>query len=126
MTSSWQSMEAALAFVTNGLLLSALARPQQLANHGDPDASDLAAAYAYCIAGNHPFVDGNKRTAFVATGLFLALICYRLAADDAGKVLTILALAAGDLTKAQFAAWLRQHITSRIAVHEARAKYASK
>ena len=106
-----------------GLLLSALARPQQLANYGDPDACDLAAAYAYGIARNHPFVDGNKRTAFVAAGLFLALHGYRLAADDADKVLTVLSLAAGDLTEAQFAAWLRQHITSRNAVHEAGAKY---
>jgi death-on-curing protein len=106
-----------------GLLSSALARPEQLAHYGRPDVADLAAAYAFGIARNHPFVDGNKRTAFVAAGLFLALQGQRLVADDADKVMTVLALAAGDISEAQFAAWLRQNTVPRNAVHEERAKY---
>jgi death on curing protein len=106
-----------------GLLSSALARPVQLAHYGKPDVADLAAAYAYGIARNHPFVDGNKRTAFVAAGLFLALQGHRLVADDAEKVLTMLALAAGSLNEEQLGNWLRQHIAPRHAVHEPRKPY---
>jgi death-on-curing family protein len=61
----------------------------------------------------HPFVDGNKRTAFVATQLFLMLNGFRLAASDPEHVLTILALAAGEISEAEFAAWVRNHITKR-------------
>ncbi len=88
-------------------LESALARPQQLAHHGQPDLADLAASYAFGLARNHPFVDGNKRTAFVAAELFLALNGFELVADDADCVVTTLALAAGELTEAAFAAWVR-------------------
>ncbi len=90
-----------------GGLESALARPQQPASHGQPDVADLAASYAFGLARNHPFVDGNKRTAFVAAELFLALNGFELVADDADCVVTTLALAAGELTEAAFAAWVR-------------------
>lgn len=92
-----------------GLLDSALSRPPHLDAYGEPDAAALAAAYAYGIARNHPFLDGNKRTAFVAAELFLRLNGQRLGADDADCVLTMLALAAGDLDEDAFAAWLRRH-----------------
>ena len=93
----------------DGLLASALARPHNLMAYGDPDAADLAAAHGFGIARNHPFIDGNKRTAFVCTELFLALNGRELTADDASCVATMLALAAGDLDEAAFAAWLRAH-----------------
>lgn len=96
-----------------GLLESALARPQHLAAYGEPDAAALAAAYGYGIARNHPFVDGNKRTAFVAVELFLALNGFELTADDADCVLTMLAVAAGDLSEDDFAAWIRTHLRPR-------------
>lgn len=92
-----------------GLLASALARPLNLAAYGEPDVAALAAAYGYGIARNHPFIDGNKRTAFVCTELFLALNGASLSADDANCVATMLALAAGDLAEADFASWLRNH-----------------
>lgn len=92
-----------------GLLDSALGRPQNLAAYGDPDAAAIAAAYGWGISRNHPFLDGNKRTGFVAAELFLRLNGYELMADDANCVLTMLSVAAGDLTEEAFAAWLRQH-----------------
>ena len=97
----------------HGLLESALSRPLQLAHYGQPDAADLAASYAFGIARNHPFIDGNKRTAFVAAELFLALNGHRLGADDADCVSRMLALAASDLDEASFAAWLRLHLQPR-------------
>ena len=97
----------------NGLLESALSRPLQLAHYGQPDAADLAASYAFGIARNHPFIDGNKRTAFVAAELFLALNGHRLAADDADCITHMLALAASELDEASFAAWLRMHLQPR-------------
>jgi death on curing protein len=96
-----------------GLFDSALARPLNLTAYGHPDAADLAAAYGWGLTRNHPFIDGNKRTAFVAVELFLVLNGYQLIADDAACVLTMLNLAAGDLDEAAFAAWLRQHIQRR-------------
>jgi death-on-curing protein len=96
-----------------GLMDSALGRPANLAAYGEPDVADLAAAYGVGLAKNHPFVDGNKRTAFVATELFLVLNGYKLAATDADCVLTMLAVAAGDLDEAAFAAWLRKNIRQR-------------
>ena len=92
-----------------GLLESALARPLHLATYGEPDVADLAAAYGFGLARNHPFIDGNKRTAFVAVELFLALNGWSLTADDANCVLTMLALAAGELSEAGFATWVRKH-----------------
>jgi death-on-curing protein len=93
-----------------GLLESALARPRHLESYGTPDAAELAAAYGHGIARNHPFIDGNKRTAFVAVELFLDLNGWSLTADDADCVLTMLKLAAGELSEAQFAAWVRLHV----------------
>ena len=92
-----------------GLLDSALARAQNLAAYGEPDAADLAAAYGFGIARNHPFVDGNKRTAFVAVELFLALNGRVLEAADVDCVLTMLALAAGEIDEPSFARWIREH-----------------
>ncbi len=99
-----------------GLLDSALARPQNLLAYGkprDPDFAGLAAAYGFGIASNHPFIDGNKRTAFVAVELFLALNGYALIADDGDCVLTMLSLAAGELEEAAFAAWIRSRSEKR-------------
>ncbi len=96
-----------------GLFESAIARPQQLAHYGEPDAAELSAAYAFGIARNHPFVDGNKRTAFVAAELFLALNGMTLHADDAACVTTMLAVAAGELDEPSFARWLREHSAAR-------------
>lgn len=96
-----------------GLLESALARPQHLTVYEKPDAAALAAAYGYGIARNHPFVDGNKRTAYVAVELFLDLDGYELSAGDADCVMTMLALAAGDLDEATFAGWLRANAKRR-------------
>jgi death-on-curing protein len=92
-----------------GLLESALARPRNTAAYGEPDLPTLAAAYAFGIARNHPFLDGNKRTALVVAELFLDLNGWVLAADDAACVLTFVALAAGDLDEPALAAWFRQH-----------------
>jgi death on curing protein len=96
-----------------GLLESALARPLQLVAYGEPDAAMLAAAYGYGLAKNHPFVDGNKRTAFVAVELFLELNGWSLTASDADCVLTMLNVAAGELTEEQFADWIRRHSVKR-------------
>jgi len=96
-----------------GLFESALSRPLNLATYGEPDVAALAAAYGFGLARNHPFVDGNKRTAFVAVELFLALNGWRLAATDAQCLLTMLALAAGDISEDEFAQWLRAHIQPR-------------
>ena len=92
-----------------GLLESALMRPENLVAYGQPDVFDCAAAYAFGLAKNHPFVDGNKRAAFLACGLFLHLNGYRLGASQAEATLTMLALAAGELEESAFADWLRQH-----------------
>ena len=92
-----------------GLFDSALARPRHASTYGDPDAAALAAAYGYGIARNHPFIDGNKRTAFVAIELFLALNGMELHADDADCVMTMLSVAAGTLSEDDLAAWIRQH-----------------
>ena len=96
-----------------GLFESALARPQNLALYGQPDAFDLAAAYAIGIAKNHPFIDGNKRTAYVAMELFLVLNGFELAADDANATLTMVAVAAGDIDEKSLALWLREHSQPR-------------
>lgn len=92
-----------------GLLESALARPRQLAAYGDPDLAQLAAAYGFGLAKNHPFVDGNKRTAFVAIELCLAVNGSELVADDAECVMTMLSIASGALDEAGLAQWIRAH-----------------
>ena len=94
-------------------LESALARAEQLAHNGSPDGAELAAAYGFGIVRNHPFSDGNKRTAFVATELFLVLNGFKLRATDADCVMTMLGVAAGDIDEASFAAWIRAHIQAR-------------
>lgn len=95
------------------LLESALARPLNLASYGEPDAAALAAAYGYGIARNHAFIDGNKRTALVAAELFLRLNGWQLVVTDADCVLTMLAVATGELTETEFADWLRAHAAPR-------------
>ena len=96
-----------------GLLMSALARPQNLFAYEEiTDISRLAAAYAYGITKNHPFTDGNKRAAFLAIGLFLALNGYSLQVEQTEAVNTILALAAGDLNESDLAAWIAKHSVS--------------
>jgi death-on-curing protein len=93
-----------------GLLESAMARPQNSCAYGDPDAAALAAAYAFGIARNHPFVDGNKRTAAVIGETFLMLNGHCLAASDAELVVAMQALAAGDLSEEELADWFRHHL----------------
>jgi death-on-curing protein len=95
-----------------GLFGSALARPLQLASDGEPDVAALAACYAWGMARNHPFIDGNKRTAFVALALFLLLNGHELVADDADCVLTMLGVAAGDIDEATLADWVRTRLRS--------------
>jgi len=96
-----------------GLLESALARPENLAAYGNPDVAGLAASYGFGLAKNHPFIDGNKRAAFLSVGLFLHLNGYRLRATQAEATLTMLGLAAGDVTEPEFAAWLREHVARK-------------
>jgi death on curing protein len=93
------------------LLESALARPLNQWNYGEDDACALAAAYAYGVARNHPFADGNKRTAWVLVRLFLSLNGYVLAFTPQEAIATVLALAAGELPEDELAAWLREHLT---------------
>jgi death-on-curing protein len=110
------------------LLDSALARPQQLQAYGDPppDLADLAASLAFGLARNHPFVDGNKRTAAVACETFIMLNGGVLEADDLDLYPRFVGLAEGTLPETEFAAWLRQHITIDAGkrVNEPRARYA--
>jgi death-on-curing protein len=95
------------------MLESALARPRNLAHYGEPDAAALAAAYGFGLARNHPFIDGNKRSAFVAVELFLQLNGLRLDAPDVDCVMVMLSLAAGDIDEPAFAAWLRERSAPR-------------
>jgi death-on-curing protein len=94
----------------SGPLDSALARAQNLFAYEEvSDVCRLAATYAFGIVKNHPFVDGNKRAAFIAAGLFLQMNGARLRADRAEAVLVMLDLASGELTELLFAAWLRKN-----------------
>lgn len=93
-----------------GLLESALSRLLHLALYEAPDVAALAAVYGVGLARNHPLVDGNKRAAFLAVGMFLALNGYRLVATQLDATLTMLGVAAGDIAEAAFAEWLREHI----------------
>ena len=97
-----------------GLLASALARPQNLLAYGEPppDLPSLAAAYAYGIARNHPFVDGNKRTALVAARTFLILNGVDLDATQDDKALTFLSLAERAISEEELAEWIRKRIHS--------------
>jgi len=96
-----------------GLLDSALGRPLNLDAYGTPDFAGLAASYAIGLAKNHAFIDGNKRAAFLATGLFLRLNGYRLNVSQVDATLTMLAVAAGEMDEADFAGWLRSHCVKR-------------
>jgi death-on-curing protein len=93
-----------------GLFESALARPCNLAAYGNPDAAALAASYAYGLAKNHPFVDGNKRTALVVCETFLIDNGYSLAATDAELAVLIEDLAGGGLGEQELAEWLRDRL----------------
>lgn len=95
-----------------GLLASALARPIDKANYQSPDIAELAAAYGYGLARNHPFLDGNKRTAFVAIELFLHLNGYELNADDLSCFETIMSLADGTLSEEELTAWVRANMAA--------------
>lgn len=97
------------------LLHSALARPQQLFAYGDPppDLAALAASLAFGLARNHPFVDGNKRTAHVCYRVFLAINDVELVASAEEKYMQMLQLAAGDLDEATFADWLRPRLRTQ-------------
>jgi death-on-curing protein len=95
-----------------GVFESAMARPQQLDAYGEPDAAALAAAYAFGLARNHPFVDGNKRTANVVSLLFLLKNGWRVQADDADMTVAFIALAAGELSEDELADWFRQRVVA--------------
>jgi death-on-curing protein len=90
-----------------GLLRSALQRPLDKFAYSEPDIFGLAAAYAFGLARNHAFVDGNKRTAYVASRAFLLLNGYSLTASKEGRLQTFIALGAGDLSEVQLAEWFR-------------------
>ena len=96
-----------------GLLESALARPLNLAAYGEPDTAELAACYAIAIARNHPFIDGNKRAAFMAMVLFLALNGLELEAPMVEATVTMLQMAPGDMPEDEFSAWVRAHTQPR-------------
>lgn len=95
------------------LLDSALARPRNLFAYGEADAAALAAAYAFGIVRNHPFVDGNKRTAFMTAALFLERNGFRFLATEVDAALRVLALAASEINEAEFAVWLRASVAPR-------------
>lgn len=95
------------------MLESAMARLLNLVAYGDPDVAELAASYAFGIARNHPFVDGNKRTAAVVSETFLMINGYRLECSDVELVVTFLSLAAGEMDVAALTAWFREHIRPR-------------
>lgn len=94
------------------LLLSALARPRNLWAYGDPkpDLAALAAAYAFGIAKNHPFMDGNKRTAYVVCRTFLILNAHDIEAPAGDKYIAFLRVAEGSLDEVALAAWIRSHL----------------
>lgn len=94
-----------------GLLDSALARPRNAFHHDRlNDIAGLAAAYAFGLAKNHPFADGNKRAAFMAVGLFLGVNGWELNAEPVDAIRAVVALAGGEIGEGEFAAWLRLHI----------------
>jgi death on curing protein len=113
-TSQVQEHGGSLGLRDPGLLDSALERPRiRLHYEPESDLSDLAAAYGFGIARNHPFVDGNKRVAFQAMYVFLGLNGLRIEAEEPDVVRLILALASGELPEPELADWLRQHTVSR-------------
>lgn len=98
-----------------GLLESALARPLNRASYGDPDMAELAALYAIAIARNHPFVNGNKRTAYVALESFLELNGCEFPVSDRDAVIATLALASSAMSDDEFTAWVRNNTRVRSA-----------
>lgn len=94
-----------------GMLESAINRPVNRHLYEQPSIPQLASDYAFGIARNHPFADGNKRAAFMSAYTFLGLNGYHFNASETDVVVTILALAAGDLTEAELSAWFEQHTT---------------
>ncbi len=92
-----------------GLLLSALARPLNHSEYADAAIPELAAITAIALARNHPFIDGNKRTAYVALEVFLELNGYDFTASDAESVVVMMALAASELSDEEFIDWVRMH-----------------
>lgn len=96
-----------------GLLESAIARPRNHADYGSPDIAELGALYALAIARNHPFIDGNKRTAFVALETFLALNGLDLIANDAEATVMMLEMAAGAISDTAFIAWVARSVVER-------------
>ena len=96
-----------------GLLDSALARPLNRAGYGEPDMAELAALYALGIAKNHPFIDGNKRTGYVALELFLDQNGMDFTASDADAVIMMLRMAGGELSEEEFTFWVREHVRPR-------------
>jgi death on curing protein len=92
-----------------GLLASAMARAEMKAHYGESNIAALAASYAYAIARNHPFLDGNKRTAFVAMQVFLRLNGRMTDLDEADAIITFLKLAAGEIAEEELAAWIQMH-----------------
>lgn len=95
------------------LLDSALSRAPNLAHYGKPDYADLAAAYGVGLAKNHAFVDGNRRVAFLSVGLFLVLNGYKLTATQVDATLTLISVAAGEMSETEFAEWIRAHSQPR-------------
>lgn len=96
-----------------GALDSALARPVNLNAYGETDVFRLAAAYAFGIVRNHPFVDGNKRTAFLAAYVFLHINGHEIIAGEVGAATAVLALAAGEIGEDEFSEWLRRNCRAR-------------
>ena len=96
----------------HGLLESAMARPINKHAYGESDACALAAAHAFGIVPNHPFIDGNKRTAWVIARLFLVLNGIQITFDKADAIRMMLALASGNLDEEQVADWFRRHIVA--------------
>lgn len=96
-----------------GLLESAMARPENLFVYGEPDIFDLASAYASGVVRNHPFVDGNKRTGFLSAAVFLDINGYSLGADEADATLKTIALAASEISDADYATWLRENSSAK-------------
>ena len=99
-----------------GLLASALARPLNLAGYGDPDTAELGALYAIGLCRNHPFIDGNKRTAYVALETFLALNGVAFPVSDAEAIVAMIDLADGQMSDEEFTAWVRDHARDPAAV----------
>ena len=98
----------------DGLLDSALARPRNAHAYNDETTlAQLAASYGFGIARNHPFIDGNKRSAFMSIGLFLMINGHRLAADQTDAITTILGVANGDIDERALSAWIAAHLAVR-------------